>query len=229
MLPDAFRVLLLAQAGFTLGLILLIIAAYFHVWRRADNGRGLLPLHVVAVATAHGMLILFGVSEVNNRFGDGLTWRIPYLIAAMLVSDLALLVIMKLQVRRLRVADEPTDGHVEVTLRHDGEQETAVVVDDHEPVTHPLPDEPVPLPAAYVTLRTVRSLLVSVLGLLLIVGLISTAVAFQVTRTNRMIDEGAKVRAQLLEQVSDVEAVVCDLERRVNAELPPSVNCEEGS
>lgn len=106
--PDVFRLLLLAQAGFTLGLILWIFVAYFRVWRRVvDHRRGLLPAHVFLVSFAHAMLILFAVIDVHERLGvDEMTWHTPYLVTAMVISDLALLIIMKLQVLRLRFLRE---------------------------------------------------------------------------------------------------------------------------
>lgn len=228
---NAFRALLLAQAGFTLGLIGLVIFAYLRVWRRVDKSRGLLPIHVVAVSVAHSMLIIAAVVEMYGRFGEPFSWRLPFLLVAMVVSDAALFTVMKLQVHRLRAAD--VDPHtVEVTLRADGQAETATIVEGNETELAPTP-ELVPagelvedVEQAVTTLRTVRSLVVSVLGLVLVTGLISVAVAFQVTRTNRMLDDGARVRAKLLDQVGTVERVVCDLEVQFPSD-PPRDNCED--
>lgn len=99
---DVVRLLLISQAGLTLGFVVVIGFAYFAVWRVTAPRRGLLPVHVVAISVAHSMLVLYATVDLYGRLGARSSWQTPFLLVALAFSDAALITMLTFQRARIR-------------------------------------------------------------------------------------------------------------------------------
>lgn len=107
---DVIRLLLISQAGLTIGLAFLITATHLGLWFSMDaTRRGRLPVQVAAVALSHAMLVFYAATTVAERLGEPLSWRTPFLVAAMVISDVALIAIIR--VERARIRSRRRVGH----------------------------------------------------------------------------------------------------------------------
>lgn len=99
---DVWRVLALSQAAFTIGVSLVIVVVHLRVISLVPRRwQVLLPVHIAGITLAHALLTTFASVEIYQRLGGPSTWRTPYLIAALTVSDLALLSVLSFMRKRL--------------------------------------------------------------------------------------------------------------------------------
>lgn len=99
---DALRLLLISQAGLTLGFVGIIAAAYFAVWTATKPRRGLLPLHVVAISLAHSMLVGYATVDIYDRLGSPGGWQTPFLLVALVLSDVSMATMLRFERARIR-------------------------------------------------------------------------------------------------------------------------------
>lgn len=104
---DIVRLLLISQAGLTLGFVVVIGFAYLAVWRTTAPRRGLLPIHVVCISIAHSMLVLYATVDLYARLGARSSWQTPFLLVALAISDVALITMLTFQ--RIRIRHIRTD------------------------------------------------------------------------------------------------------------------------
>lgn len=100
-----FAELTVAFAGIGIGLCVVIVSRYWVVWRQTRDGSRLLPAHVVLIGTSYSMLAVVGVVRLGNpppvESTSLVLWMVyPWISAAFLIGDVALLLILRFVSRR---------------------------------------------------------------------------------------------------------------------------------
>lgn len=105
-LLQTFSGLTVAFAGIAFGMCVLITSVYWKIYKGIDNGKRLLPLHIMAISTSYAMLALVAVFRLGgplNRFEEasiGEWWVYPFVTVAFLLGDIALTLILLFISRR---------------------------------------------------------------------------------------------------------------------------------
>lgn len=94
-----FAGLTTAFAGIALGMSLIIVFLYWKVYCKTNNGKRLLPLHVMSIGISYSMLAVIAVARLGNPppfIGTSFSewWVYPFITLAFLVGDIALALIL---------------------------------------------------------------------------------------------------------------------------------------
>lgn len=92
MMADAFRILVGASTAYTLCLTVLIISYYVVIMRMGHHG--LLTRHVALVAISYLILVVYAGADAIVRLDTKMTWRLPLVIAAMILGMPALMMVL---------------------------------------------------------------------------------------------------------------------------------------
>lgn len=102
------RIFIIFQGTLAIGLATVTAFYYFKVFVK---GRGILPEHVLFISAAHIMLMIFALNEIRVRLPlEIYTWRIPYLLIAFLLSDVALYILSKFEYNRYKLKKGNDNG-----------------------------------------------------------------------------------------------------------------------
>lgn len=105
---DLARIMLIAEAAFSLGLVIVILYALSCTRRSAAPPPSLLTWHIVAISLAY--LGLVGMTAIDRylrlKHNLDMTWHIPAFFIFSTLGNFALWIILRVQVVRLRLAKE---------------------------------------------------------------------------------------------------------------------------
>lgn len=101
LMEDFFRYILLAQGGFTLGIVIIICIKHLKLFAESRKiRRMLLPWHIVAIGVSHALAVLYMVDGTIGRLGEPFSYRTALAFVSLLLSNVALLIIAIWQKRR---------------------------------------------------------------------------------------------------------------------------------
>lgn len=100
MLADLLRYTVVALAGAGLGMICVITAVAYHVLRPPQR-LGFLVQHIIAIGIGVGGAMILLAEAVVGRLGQDVTWRLPATLAVLAIIDVALVVVYRIERRRL--------------------------------------------------------------------------------------------------------------------------------
>lgn len=97
-----YRMVLLTLSSFLVGMTLVISVRHYFVWQRrsSDDWRGLLPLHVAAIALSYDLLLIYATIETLLRIEDDadvVWWRGAILVPAYITGYVAMFIIGRLR------------------------------------------------------------------------------------------------------------------------------------
>lgn len=93
----AFSSLTVISASIALGLCIVIMSYYWHVFKKTKNARRLLPTHVMLIATSYAMISVVAVARLGNPPPPETEgwWIYPFITAAFILGDIALVIILR--------------------------------------------------------------------------------------------------------------------------------------
>ncbi len=100
MWTDLVRYGLLSQAGLTIGLSLAIFVMHLQAARHVPAKNRLLVWHILAISLAHAGAVLYMVEGTIHHLHEPFHLRVALGVVSMLLSDVALMLILRFQRRR---------------------------------------------------------------------------------------------------------------------------------